>query len=227
MNTLHPTNHNLHLTYQETWHALPVIHRHVPLIDEYLEKIHAVLTHAIGEYPRTLVVRIDLRFPEVGYQAEDDVMKRFIGSLRSQIEFARLRSNRHGVKTYPCWVRYVWVREQDGSPNPHYHVALMLNRNAYFCLGRLKRVEEYAMLAAGNFNLADRIRKAWASALRLPFEAAAGLVHFPENPVYDLCKGSEDFPTQWERVFERLSYMAKARTKQYGQGYRCFGSSES
>nr|WP_275124505.1 inovirus-type Gp2 protein [Vibrio cholerae] len=37
-------------------------------------------------------------------------------------------------------LRYVWVREQLSSENPHYHVALFLNKDIYFCLGILLKI---------------------------------------------------------------------------------------
>ncbi|ELJ8840785.1 inovirus-type Gp2 protein [Vibrio parahaemolyticus] len=50
----------------------------------YLDKIIRVIENAIDQYPRTLMLRVELRFPqEILYDGEG-VIKRFIESLRSQ-----------------------------------------------------------------------------------------------------------------------------------------------
>jgi len=70
-----------------------------------------------------------------------------------------------------------------------------------------------------------RIQEAWASALWMTPAQSRGLVHFPPNRVYRIDANSDQFLAQMVSLFTRLSYFAKAKTKQYGTGEHCFGSS--
>jgi hypothetical protein len=135
-----------------------------------------------------------------------------------------------GQRVHPCKLRHIWAREQDSAIHSHYHVALLLNRDAYFSLGDLRnRASESGR---GNQpesdvsrNMAGRIRKAWASALGLRPEQAAGLVHFSDNPVHRIDANSPDFGRQFASAFYRVSYLTKADTKHYGDGHNSFGCS--
>jgi hypothetical protein len=106
----------------------------------------------------------------------------------------------------------------------HYHVVLFLNKDRFFTLGRFKSDPDEM---AEDINLSDRIQKAWASALNIPINDVIGLVHFPKNPTYTLCRGSPNFEDQYFSLFERLSYFAKEETKHYGDGKNNFGCSRS
>jgi len=62
MNQRHPFNQNLFLHAEPTWQGFTVYDQRGPLIQNYLERIHQVIHNAVGEYPRTWVVRCDLHF---------------------------------------------------------------------------------------------------------------------------------------------------------------------
>lgn len=70
-----------------------------------------------------------------------------------------------------------------------------------------------------------RIVRAWASELGCAPEAIPGLVHFPKNCVYKIDRNSVDYVAQFQKVFKRLSYFAKADTKHYDDGSNWFGCS--
>jgi hypothetical protein len=229
MNHRHPSNPNLCLYSESTWEGIPVQTQRGPLIINYLDNIRRVIHHAATEHPRTCVFRCELNFPNNGYESDTTVISRFIQSLKAQIKAQEVRKLREGKRAHHCHLRYVWVKERDGSHIWHYHVALFVNRDAYFTLGTFKPMSQ-AMVNASlldNTNMSDRIRMAWASALGLNLENTSGLVHFPKHPVYDLDANDPNFYNQFNEVFHRLSYFAKSETKHFGQWSKNFGSSRS
>ncbi|HAS8502919.1 TPA: inovirus Gp2 family protein [Vibrio vulnificus] len=206
---------------ESTFHGLDVITKY-DLCSEYLNGIRHVLNKAMDEYTRVAILRFDLHLPKgvdcPDYPLEYDssVITRFIESFKAQLQADRAKKKREGKRYYRCTVRYVWAKEISQSVNPHYHVALVLNRDAYFGFGR------YGEL---NDNLAGKIYRAWASALALSPDSSMSLIHIPENPVYSLDKNSQDYPEQRNTVFHRLSYLAKFETKHYGNKGKNFATS--
>ena len=69
-------------------------------------------------------------------------------------------------------------------------------------------------------SLAQRIVMAWARALGRSMEQTVGLVHFSEGGVYWIKPGSPLCDSQRAGLFNRLSYLAKESTKQFGHGGR-------
>lgn len=120
-------------------------------------------------------------------------------------------------------LRYVWVREWGCANQPHYHVALLLNRDAYFSLGDYGRLSD----PASDYDemLSGRICKAWGVALDIPWRQAQSGVHFPKRPVAALQSHHQRFGEQFVNVFYRLSYFAKQESKRYGDRQRNFGMS--
>lgn len=74
-------------------------------------------------------------------------------------------------------------------------------------------------------NMAARIKKAWASALGYHILDISGLVHFPVNPTYHLNQNSTSFSLELDELFYRVSYFAKAKSKNFGDYSNAFGSS--
>ena len=226
----HPYNRKLTLFDGAEWHGLPVLTGRGPLIENYLERSHKVLQDAVEEYPRTCLIRCDLRVHQDRSEPDTTVISRFLASLQAQIDADANRKWMACKRVHPCKLRHIWAREQGSSVHSHYHVALLLNRDAYFSLGDFRNrapgpQRENPAEGSVTRNMADRIRKAWASALGLRPEEAAGLVHFPENPVYRIDANSPDFGQQFASAFYRVSYLTKAATKHYGDGHNSFGCS--
>ncbi|EKO3534184.1 inovirus Gp2 family protein [Vibrio fluvialis] len=181
----------------------------------YLDRIEDVMDKAISDHPRTTVIRVDLKFPcSIKYDI-DQVMKRFIGSLSSQIEADIKRRRKHGKRVADCRIRYLWARENKLSINDHYHVALFLNKDVYAYVGSLTNTD----------NLAYRIKRAWCSALDLDVDEGGGLAHFPDNCRYWLDRKANNFDDTYNQVFKRLSYFAKTDTKKSGDRRRSLGYS--
>ena len=128
-----------------------------------------------------------------------------------------VRDNRYAHDTV---VRYVWAREvgkghRGQHGRPHYHMAVLLNYDAYCALGRF---------SPGRDNMFNRLQDAWASALGLPLDAVVGLVEIPANPYYCIHRDDSESIAQF---FHRASYLCKAATKEFGNGGHGFGASRS
>jgi len=215
-------NKNLTVFNQPYYNDWQVV-RGYTLCAEYLESIEAVLNRALCEHPRTTVIRFDLHLPRIvdcpDYPGEVDtgVITRFFSSLESKVRWDFDKKHKTGRSPHPCTVRYIWAREISQSLRHHYHVALLLNKDRYYCLG------DYSIIGQ---NLSGKIFEAWASALkRMPHEIK-NLIHFPVNtPCYRLNRNAPDYPLLFNDVFRRLSYLAKFETKQYGDKVKNFSYS--
>ncbi len=193
---------------------------------EIINKLEEVIRNALNDYSSIFAVRVDLRFtePEVGcpdspvcfQNAEGQVMKRFIASLKSQLKAYDERRKRTGVRVHPTKLRYLWVCEQDEAELPHYHLLILLNKAAYWRLNNFHSSE----------SLAGKIQKAWCSALGLDYPEYGKLVHFPDNCGYVLSR--EDAANRTPIFMDfmlRVFYLAKLRTKIRGGVHRCIGYS--
>ena len=178
----------------------------------------------LSVFPRVFAVRVDLRFPlMISADAPDmptcfpsadpKAITRLFASLGSQLLAEHRRKGKLGI---PAPFGYIWVKEQDGSGFPHYHLVLFFNKDVYAYLGNYT---DFRMV-----NMATRIQKAWCSALRLPFPEHARLVHFPERGVYWLGRDSATMVSETYRGFLlRIAYLFKWHTKVPGE--RNFGRS--
>ncbi|MGR5254349.1 inovirus Gp2 family protein [Vibrio astriarenae] len=202
------------------------------LNQHYLSRINDTVAGALAIHPRMLVARVDLRLPNNGsnsnnplerdaptcfFNSNADLMKRFIASLRSQIATDQAHKAKQGKRVFRCPLNYIWVRERCSSQHEHYHLALMVNKDSYYPLGRFHH----------EGSLACMVKKAWASALGLNSFEAEGLVHVPDNPAYALNSNHSPVRLQTDlgELAVRLAYFAKDRTKVSGDGRRNFGCS--
>lgn len=225
----HPDNNNLHLYYGDTYEGLPLMTEKGPFIREYLATLKRTIQLAMVAYPRVLAFRVDLRLPQDielrDYAYTNQVISRFFESFTKKIQY---HQERVGERRYArgCKVRYVWSREAGQGGRPHYHLLILMNRDAYYTVGRLR---------SEKVNMIDRLQEAWASALELPVWLVEELVHIPDNSTYrvDLkprerqVKGSDlkVLVDELPSLFHRASYLCKVATKSYGDRQRGFGSS--
>lgn len=214
--TRHATNGNLTLYSQSAYKGLAVNATKGPLVEEYLEAALRVLVAALQEYGRVFAFRLDLRFParqDLPYVDGNLVMERFVASLKAKIRHSRNKAREVNHNAHDSSVRYVWCREYGRHGVPHYHMAILLNYDAFCTLGAYE---------LGRDNLFNRLHEAWASALGLSIESVVGLVELPENPFYLLRREDQE---KLSEFFFRLSYLCKAATKYYGNGVHAFGTS--
>lgn len=205
----------LELLYQQafSYNGYKVMSQLYPLNTRYLERIEKVFHHALHDHPRTFAFKITLHLPiQLVYDTEE-LMKRFIASLRAKIVSDRERCKKDNPKAHRCTLRYVWVREfGELNRGEHYHVALFLNGDAYRSVGKFE---------LGRDNLYNKVLEAWASALGIELSLVVGLVHFDAHSNYLI---HQDDNESIQRCFYHFSYLAKRDTKHISY-QRSFGAS--
>lgn len=217
----HPQNPNLHLHFDDTFDGWPVMAKKGPFVRQYLSCLKRTFELTLAQYPRVLAFRVDLHLPRgielPDYVYTNEVISRFIESFKAKIEHHRGKARERNQYAHDCRVRYLWAREIGERQRPHYHLVVLLNRDAYFTLGRLR---------SERANNISRIEEAWASALGLSVDEVEGLVHIPDNAMYRIYRhvpeGVED---ELPGLFHRASYLCKVATKSYGDRQRGFGAS--
>ncbi|MBR9873168.1 MAG: inovirus Gp2 family protein [Vibrionaceae bacterium] len=207
---------------QQLFNQLPVLDGY-ELKESYLTSIQNVMNNALADHPRTMMVRFDLHLPSQGncpdspQMYDTSVITQFIESFKAHVNADLAKKKGVQKRVHPCHLRYIWAKEMNEARQPHYHLALFVNKDKYFTLGEYRWVSD---------NLAGMIYKAWHSALGLGFEGGLNLVHFPmDTPIYYIDCNSESYITQYNEAYRRLSYLAKVETKQYGDRTKNFSCS--
>ncbi|MDB1122242.1 inovirus Gp2 family protein [Vibrio algarum] len=215
-------------TYQGSqFLGLPINSNH-PMNESYLNATHQVLLNAMNQHPRTLVFHVVLRYPMTWHTGSDNSISRFIKAFKAKVAADLNRRQKEGKRVHPTNIRYVWCRESNSSIKEHYHVFFLMNADTYWQFGRFEN------LVPGE--LTWMLNSAWASAINVSENDAVGLVHFCDGiRRIDAKKiaGSHTVEKDgvmrdsFESVFNWMSYLSKASTKQYGRGGRNFGYSYS
>lgn len=206
------------LVYGSTYEGYPLMEDKGPFVRRSLDKIIDVMNLSLDRHPRTFAFRVDLNLPVIyRLHSADRLIDYFIASFKSKIAHAVKKARRRNKYAALSSVRYVWAREEATEGRPHWHFLFFLNHDAFRFLGK----PGYDRFDDDRRNIINRLIEAWAGALGLEIEGAAGLVNITKNASY-LIKAN-DFETQNE-VFRRSSYLAKAATKVRGHRH-CFGGS--
>ncbi|MCU8549490.1 inovirus Gp2 family protein [Vibrio vulnificus] len=213
------------LLKQKEFKGINLTSRENELLEDRVSNIYEVLTQATSCFPRTFAFRVDLRFPR-GYKFGETFpyIKKFFGSLESQIAEELKRRKRRFRSVSEERVRYIWCKEIDKSENPHYHLVIFLNKDNFQSLGDFKRVIREGRKCK---HLYQMLLCAWSRVLGIELEEAHRAVHIPENATYivqtfdgEVVAGNEEFT----KLFNRSIYLAKARTQAIGLS-RSFGRS--
>ncbi|MBM4858778.1 inovirus Gp2 family protein [Vibrio parahaemolyticus] len=213
-----------------TYKGLGVLYPVSELNTHYLDRIILTMSKALKDYKRVHALRLDLRLPvsdsEKNILRRDEflnntfdqknIIKRFFESLKAKIKAQEKRMKASEKRVYPCHLRYVWCRERNKSNNDHYHLVLFFNKDRYFSSGYRDNEESLVRL----------IMDAWSSALGEYVDNADRLVQLVYKGTHYLDQNKYDFENKYQALFTRLSYFAKNRTKHYGEGKRCFGTSQ-
>lgn len=219
----HPSNTNLRIYDNHTYEGLTLMSKKGPFVEEHLFRLKQTIELALEEHPRLLAFRVDLTLPDDGNwpnsACTNELISRFIESFKAKIEYNRIRARDRNKYAHTSKVRYVWCREIGWKGRPHYHLLFLLNRDAFFGPGRLES-------EAGN--LINRLKEAWASALRLSVSRVDGLVNITRDATYRVNRHmnpDNKRNDQLLNLFERASYMCKTATKAYGDRQHSFGAS--
>ncbi|EHJ9961405.1 inovirus Gp2 family protein [Vibrio parahaemolyticus] len=213
-----------------TYKGLEVLYPVSELNTHYLDRIIVTMSKALKDYKRVHALRLDLRLPVSDSEQEllrrdeflnntfnqKNIIKRFFESLKAKIKAQEKRMKASEKRVYPCHLRYVWCRERNKSKNDHYHLVLFFNKDRYWSSGYKDNEESLARL----------IIDAWNSALGEYVDSTDRLVQLVYKGTHYLDQNKYDFENKYQALFTRLSYFAKNRTKHYGEGKRCFGTSQ-
>ncbi|QAB14601.1 inovirus Gp2 family protein [Hydrogenovibrio thermophilus] len=194
------------------------------LIKSYLAQLIKLIYAHTWKYPRTLAVRFELLYPkEYSKMPTNEHITQFFKSLNYRIDKQQETKRKAGTRVHQTDVNYCWVKEQDSSEHPHYHVLLLLNKDSYQGLGNY----------SDPVSLMGLMRNSWAAALSLTYEQTKGIVNASEHknnkrikPVHYVNRGSEDYQAQLDELIYRGSYLCKLETKRFlNNRSRNFGSS--
>lgn len=184
---------------------------------QYQQTFYDFIQDAVSDFPRTLALRVDLRFPQgYRYGLSNKEVTRFIESLKAKIKVDCQKKNRRWRRNWVNRLRYAWVREVgERNRRKHYYVLLLLNKDFYYGAGKFDL----------NDILAALIQQAWCSALNVDREQYSALVNLTKNGMYYLNGNSSDYMQQVTDLLNRMDYLAKDHTKCYDDGYRSIGTS--
>ncbi|RSB14994.1 inovirus Gp2 family protein [Citrobacter farmeri] len=204
------------------------IKSHGPLNKYQLKRIEQTIDKALDEYPRVMAIRVELHMPVCrplcdmlladDYARTDAAaISRFNASLNAKIKHYELKQKKAGKRVRETSSRIVWAREFCPTNNKkHYHVLLLLNRDAFNSLGSFE----------GNKGTLLRIiREAWMSAIGLIYPKDKELVKIPENPCYYVNVKDGKLSEAYRKLIFRSSYLAKEKSKCFTDGERNFGCS--
>jgi hypothetical protein len=216
----HPDNKNLHLHHDDTFEGFQLMRDKGPFIRESLAALKHTIDLALADYPRVLAFRLDLYVPKKiklpDYAHTNKVITKFFESFTKKIKYHQNQVAERGYSR-GCKVRYVWSREIGQGGRLHYHLLILLNRDAYYKLG---------LLRSERINMFRRIEESWASALGLSVDQVRGLVNRPPNPEYFINRAiRQDKVDEMPEMFKRASYLCKKATKHYGDRQRSFDTS--
>jgi hypothetical protein len=184
---------------------------------QYQQTFYDVIQDAVSDFPHTLALRVDLRFPQgYRYGLSNKEVTRFIESLKAKIKVDCQKKNRRWRRNWVNRLRYAWVREVgERNRRKHYHVLLLLNKDFYYGAGKFDL----------NDILAALIQQAWCSALNVDREQYSALVNLTKNGMYYLNGNSSDYMQQVTDLLNRMDYLEKDHAKCYDDGYRSIGTS--
>ncbi|UNU29381.1 inovirus Gp2 family protein [Aeromonas hydrophila] len=190
----------------------------------YLQRCQDTIDLALATHPRLMAVRIDLHFPNKELATDTKAITRFIDSLKAKLKanLQRKKKEDPDKRVHDTSLFYIWVREVgEQSERAHYHLVLMLNKDTFCSLGNYQA----SLTDNPRPSLSVMVRQAWCSALKLDdMENHVSLVHFPKNPWYWI-RAQERNSVDYKGFLERVSYLAKDRTKIYNKEIRSFGCS--
>ncbi|MEG3113528.1 inovirus-type Gp2 protein [Salinicola sp. 4072] len=220
----HTLNDKLRLYYEDTYRGFEVQQEEDgPLILNYLERSLQKLDAVTRINTTTFAFRVDLRFPvemsRLPMHENNDVLARFFYFFRYELKRSQTK--------YATQLHYLWAREQVNSDKPHYHLMILLNKNAYDSLGC------FAPDGNGAYsrnNLYHRMMRSWLKAMGFDHDDPRfkQLAHIGEDPVTEIPWSCVLHRDDWMAMNEAVymaSYLCKAYSKPFGQGVHVFDGS--
>ncbi|WP_367987816.1 inovirus-type Gp2 protein [Vibrio sp. NTOU-M3] len=198
-NRLEASNH-LTITYDKTFNGKPLYYHKDGLILEHLEEIDRVLAEALGQYPKLCVAHFTVRLPSDFDGDYSEVFRHFFCALELETnELCLMKYRRRPHQYHQTVIRHVWFKACESTSQ--YHIVLFFDKRLYLCLGKS---------GDGRSRYLSRVRKAWDRAVETDCgRRCLGLAYSPADDMYELLKGDEAFPLQFNELFYRMSRLAK------------------
>ncbi|MCP1319799.1 inovirus-type Gp2 protein [Halomonas sp. 707B3] len=220
----HPDNDKLRFYWGETYQKYDISFKPgIPQIENYLASAWRTLHHCVDQQHLTFAVRMDLHFPEAMSRSplhdNNEVLTRFFRHLRYELDRVNLK--------YPHNLRYIWAREQAHSDKPHYHLMLLLNKNAVDSIGYTGPSDDGSY---SRDNLFHRVYRAWLKAIGFSGDDLrwGQIVHVSEHPAtgryWSGVLHRDDYMAMNDAMY-MASYLCKAYTKPFCQGIKVFDCS--
>jgi hypothetical protein len=220
----HPDNDKLRLYWNDLYADYNILQvQGFPQIENYLASTLHTLQHCVSQQHLTFAVRMDLRFPgsmpRLPMHDNNEVLTRFFRHLRYELDRVNLK--------YPHHLRYIWAREQANSDKPHYHVMLLLNKNAVDSIGYTGPSDDGSY---SRDNLFHRVYRAWLKAMGFSGDDPrwGQIVHVSKHPVtkryWSGVLHRNDYMAMDDAMY-MASYLCKAYTKPFCQGIKVFDCS--
>lgn len=188
------------ITQDRTFNGKPLYYHKGGLVLEYLEDIDRVLTEALCQYPKLCVAHFNVRLPSGFDGNHSEVFRRFFRILESETnELCLMKYRRRPHQYHQTVIRHVWLKACESTSQ--YHLVLFFEKRLYLCLGKS---------GGERSRYLSRVRKAWGRAVETSCgRRCLGLAYSPADDVYELQKGDEAFPLQFNELFYRISRLAK------------------
>lgn len=220
----HPDNDNLRFYRNELYNGYTIQQvQDSPQIENYLASAWRTLHHCVNQQHLTFAVRMDLHFPEamprLPLHDNNEVLTRFFRYLRYELDRVNMK--------YPHDLRYIWAREQAHSDKPHYHLMLLLNKNAVDSIGYTAPGDDGSYLRT---NLFHRVYRAWLKAMGFDGDDPrwGQIIHVTQHPVtkrYWSAVLHRDDHMAMDDAMYMASYLCKAHSKPLCQGMKVFDCS--
>ena len=167
------------------------------------DKIQYLLSYYTNKHSKAIVVRFDIQYPCMYPSSSNN------SDISECMSYVIKKYKRDCLD--PC---YIWVREQNMSSTPHYHVALFLDG---------QRVRRYS-------HVFDTVESAWGRVLGCN---VAGCIHHCTDPddidsngIMLRCDDGK-YAERKQKVFRILSYLSKSYSKaDDNDGIRNFGCTQ-
>ncbi len=172
----------------ESFKGLPVLTRSdsaYTYLISYLEKLYNVFVEASIKHDgkRSLFCKFDFTFPKMFNYVEDSFFSDFLAVF---IKYLNSKSYR------PL---YIWVREQDKSVNPHFHLVLFID-------GEKKWSPHDIHIYAAQL---------WCKHLNIP--TVSGLIPEPRRHMIKWKQGFNPDNQSLAKAFQHGAYICKAKSK--------------
>ncbi|MBL4828475.1 MAG: inovirus-type Gp2 protein [Aliivibrio sp.] len=162
-----------------------ILYRETGINQKIMSRIFKQLESMQEIYSRVSVTFLQFHLKK--WSPENKVMSAFLKSFKKILK-----------REYNCKARYIWVREQNGAPAQHYHMAILLSGHK----------------CDNSYNIHKLADTLWRS------QNVFGYAYPVENAHYMVHRNKKD---EFKAAIYRLAYLAKNYSKVFDKDINRFG----